>query len=190
VESKLFVEDPIYATAAWYAERERAPHLEQGAHQWRLSEAWRLATVAVNEWGVETVSDLGAGDGGFLSTLRDLPVTGWGYDLQPSNIEGAAERGVDVRYGDFVAGPVDHGDLTVCTEVLEHLLDPHALVAAIPSPVLIASSPVNETAAAHYAFHLWAWDRDGYADLLTAGGYQIVEHVDDRNFQVILGARL
>lgn len=198
MEAKLFSDDdiPDFTTAEWYGERERAPHLEQWNHQWRLEQARVLVAKAVFDFDVLSVSDLGAGDGGFLSTIKDLrrhdaPIAldSWGYDLQPTNIAGAAERGVNVTYADFLVDPVHYGDLTVCTECLEHLVDPHGLVRDCPSPWFVGSSPVNEHAGSHYAFHLWAWDRDGYAALLTQGGYEVVDHVDNGQFQVILGRR-
>jgi hypothetical protein len=85
-EHKLFTGDiPHVSTAAFHADRERAPHLEQPAHWARLQRA-RLfvgdASRALLDAGHTTlvsVSDLGCGDGGLLQLLTDLPdVTGWG----------------------------------------------------------------------------------------------------------------
>lgn len=183
MEARLFTDVPEYTTPEWYSSRERAPHLEQGAHQWRLAQAKRLVVLS----GARTVSDLGAGDGGLLSTLPGLEA--WGYDLQQTNIDGAKERGVDVRYADFLTAPVDYGELSVCTEVIEHLVDPHGFVRSVQSEWIVASSPVNETVESHYGFHLWVFDVEGYRALMRQGGYEVVEHVDNGMFQVILGRR-
>ena len=178
-------EPPIYSTPEWYAERERAPHLEQyGGQRDRLI----LAAEWINAVQPESVVDLGAGDGGLLSIL-DPGIKRWGYDLQPSNIEGAKERGVDVRLGDFLNDPVDWAELAICTETIEHLVDPHAFVRQVQSQMLLASSPALETNENHYEFHLWAWDVAGYKALLERGGYKVVKHRTISGFQVILGVR-
>lgn len=191
MEARLFVDTPEYVTPEWYATRERAPHLEQGAHMWRLAEAramiYRVETLH-DPGQHHTVVDLGAGDGGLLSTLPE-GITGWGYDLQPSNIEGAKERDVNVTLTNVLTDPVQWADLAVCTEMLEHLEDPHRFVRGISSRWLVASSPVNETIESHYGYHTWCWDRDGYRGLLEQGGFTILEHVDNGQFQVILGER-
>lgn len=191
-EWRLFPEGtiPEYSTPEWYEGRDRAPHIEEGIHQGRLKLASEMATDAANRHGCTSIVDLGAGDGGLLSTIRGIP--SWGYDLQSTNVEPArAERGVDVRYGDVVAGEVEWADLAICTEMLEHLVDPHAFVRRIAehSRVLVASSPFTENDREHYAFHLWAFDMSGYQALLEQAGYRIERHETVDLFQVIQGVR-
>ena len=181
---------PEWTTSGWYAGRDRAPHLEQDAHKARLHLAADMVAQTATELRLNTVVDLGAGDGGLLSLLKDAGLTAWGYDLQPSNIAGALERGVDVRLGDVVAGDIVWAGIAVATEMLEHLLDPHAFVARVAAArcrVLVASSPAWETGHSHYEFHTWAWDYDGYRALLEQGGYEVVRHEDAGGFQVALG---
>lgn len=185
-EWKLYGDDvPEYATAEWYAERERAPHLEQEPHRARLL----LSARMIADTSPSSVVDLGCGDGGLLSLLT---CPAWGYDLQPSNVAGGKERGVDVRYGDFLTQEIQWGELAVTTEVLEHLPDPHFAVSRISEDCrwLVASSPVNETDESHYAFHLWAWDQAGYAALLSENGWKVRAHELAGQFQVILGERV
>lgn len=178
---------PEWTTPEWYAQRERAPHLEQDGHRDRLF----LAADFVNSFEMDpaayTVSDMGCGDGGLLSLLTECFYC-WGYDLQPSNVEGARERGVDVRLGNALTDDVEWGDVAVCTEVLEHLIDPHAFVRNIPSRVLIASSPDGETLDQRYEFHTFGWDMDGYRALIEQGGYRVVRH-ESIGFQVLMGVR-
>lgn len=191
MEARLFdpAFPPEYTTPEWYSTRERAPHLEQGPHIWRLMTAREFIVQAVLDYKITTVSDLGAGDGGLLSTLWSVPVRGWGYDLQPSNITGAQQRNTAVYLKNVLTDDITYGDLSVATEMLEHLIDPHGFVRQIKSRLLVASSPVNETAESHYGYHLWAFDREGYAALLEQGGYEVIEHVDNGVFQCVFAQR-
>ncbi|MHB1950170.1 MAG: class I SAM-dependent methyltransferase [Acidiferrobacteraceae bacterium] len=188
METRFFADGtvPEFTTASWYATRERAPHLEQPGHRERLLLAATMVNEAIGERGLATVSDMGCGDGGLLTLIRGAEC--WGYDLQPSNVAGGRERGVDVRLGD-ATGAVRWGDLAVCTEMLEHLVDPHAFLATVPSRVVIASSPNGETVQSHYEFHAWGWDMDGYRALFEAAGWRVERHETVGGFQVLRGAR-
>jgi hypothetical protein len=201
-EHKLFTGDiPEVSTAGFHEHRERAPHLEQPAHQQRLRRAAKFVIAATNDLigrnqyrGVG-VSDLGCGDGGLLQLLTPLAgVTAWGYDFQPSNQAGWRERGVTAELLDvFTPTGLNCravvGNIAVTTEVLEHLADPHGTVRRIREAGalwLVASSPWNEHPGSHDACHAWAWDTDGYAALLTQGGWQIERHETVDQFQVVL----
>lgn len=206
-EWRLFPEGtvPEFATAAWYQGRERAPHLEQDGHRQRLHEAAAQVHAAARFCDRKpTVSDLGAGDGGLLSLLDpDLFTAVWGYDLQQTNVDAAwNERGVNIEYGNIVEGwsqltgfeqrtPISFGTISVATETLEHLVDPHAFVRTIArhSNVLVASSPWTERPGAAYEFHLWAFDQDGYRALLEQGGFDVVTQQICGGFQVLTGVR-
>lgn len=196
---------PEYTTPAWYAGRERAPHLEQGGgHTERLHEAAMQVVLAADMYGLGTVSDLGAGDGGLLSLINDSVPAAWGYDLQQTNVDGAVnDRKVSVYLGDVIEGvellgvqdgvmqkiPIEWGEISVATEMLEHLVDPHAFVRTIAehSRILIASSPWGERPGAAYEFHTWAWDQDGYRVLLECGGFQVVKQELRGGFQILTG---
>jgi hypothetical protein len=136
--------------------------------------------------------DLGCGDGGLLQLLKESNVPSWGYDLMPNNIEHAVNvRGVDARFTNFISDDIEYADVAVMTETLEHMEDPHQVVRDLPSKYLIASSPYNESDQSHYEFHLWAWDSDGYDELIRQGGYTILEKGFVSGWsQVVLAARL
>lgn len=176
---------PECTTPEWYLDRERAPHLEQAPHRGRL----HMTAQLVREANPVSVVDLGAGDGGLLSLIPDVPA--WGYDLCPANLDGAKARGVDVRLGDVVAGDIEWAELAVATEMLEHLVDPHGFVRRIAehSHWIVASSPWVETDVDHYEFHVWAWDTNGYRALIEQAGFEVVAHKQDQFFQVIMGIR-
>jgi 2-polyprenyl-3-methyl-5-hydroxy-6-metoxy-1,4-benzoquinol methylase len=197
-EWRLFPEGtvPECTLPSWYDTRARAPHLEEGAHRDRLLLAADMVRDAVDRFGVQSVVDLGCGDGGLLSLLQplsfetDTPM--WGYDLQRTNVNPAVlERNVDVRYGDTVNGEVEWGDLAVCTEFLEHLLEPHQFVRRVGehSRVIVASSPFTETDRSHYEFHTWAFDMAGYRALIEQAGFHVERHETTTQFQVILAVK-
>lgn len=206
-EWRLFPEGtvPEYTKPDWYAGRDRAPHLEQGEHRDRLIEAAAQVHAAAIEFfdHMPTVSDLGAGDGGLLSILdRSRIIAAWGYDLQQTNVDAArSQRCADVVLGDVVEGwatpysrlgtiPIQFGDISVCTEMLEHLIDPHWFVKSIVrSRVLVASSPWTERPGSAYEFHTWAFDPDGYRALLEQGGYRVVRQELRGMFQILTGVR-
>jgi SAM-dependent methyltransferase len=181
-----------FATAKWYKEREAAHHLEQYGHGERIQKAFDYTRLAMNMFDASTVVDLGCGDGGFLSLLKSDGIGSWGYDLQPQNIDYAVKnRGVDARLTDFSkASDLSYGDIVVMTEVLEHLIDPHGTLKKMPGKYLIVSSPYGETGDAHYEFHLWAWDLEGYRKLVENAGYKIILHDVVWLNQIILAERV
>jgi len=193
---RLFEEGtiPPWTTAEWYAGRDRAPHVDEAVHRGRLDVAARMVRHAAHELELSTVVDLGCGDGGLLWLLDKVrpPLDCWGYDLQQSNVGPAvAERGVDVRYGNVLWGEMEWGEIAVATEMLEHLVDPHEFVRRIAqhSRVLVASSPHTERHGNAYEFHTWAFDLEGYHELLEQAGFEVVAHETTGMFQVITGVR-
>lgn len=202
VEHRLFAGPvPHVSTAAFHEHRERAPHLEQGVHRPRLEKAADFVMAAVMELhyrGQEdvTVSDLGCGDGGLLSLLTSLHVKAWGYDFQPSNTQGWAERGVTATQADVFGkdrNTIEYGNIVVCTEVLEHVADPHGALRFIAVHpwvnYLVCSSPWTETMESHDECHAWAWDLDGYRALVEQAGFRVRRHVEVGMFQVVLAVK-
>jgi SAM-dependent methyltransferase len=189
-EHRLFDGDRAYvSTAAFHADRARAPHLEQADHRARLV---RAAEV-VRALEPQSVVDLGCGDGGLLSLLRQPPaIPAWGYDFQPSNVTGWAERGVDAELRD-VFDNLDvprWGQVAVLTEVLEHLTDPHLSLAWVGQSVqfVVASSPWNEGPGAHPEEHAWAWDVSGYRQMFDDARYDVLHH-EQVGWSQIIAAR-
>jgi hypothetical protein len=180
------------STAEFHSNRPRAKHLEQPAHRGRLLRAADYVRAAVG-MGAKTVSDLGCGDGGLLSLIKD-EVSAWGYDFCPANEAGWEERGVTAWQWDVFNRRTDVklGEVSVVTEVLEHLTDPHDAVRWIAddSRFIVASSPWDEGPWWHDECHAWAWDREGYRALIEQGGYRILNHENVGRFQIVLGVQL
>lgn len=190
-EWKLFDGDTAHvSTAEFHAGRARAAHLEDPLHRPRLELAAELVREAVR-LGAGSLSDLGCGDGGLLSLIQE-EVPAHGYDFCPANTEGWVERGVKAEFLDVFGADRDRvvfGDITVVTEVLEHLADPHGAVRWIGehSRFIVASSPWTETPESHDECHAWAFDLVGYLNLIRQGGYTVLQHKTVGPFQVVLG---
>jgi hypothetical protein len=124
---------------------------------------------------VQTVTDLGCGDGSLLYRLK-LGENAWGYELGIGDVTYGHSCGLDIRQQDIVngAGDLAYGDIIIVSEVLEHLDDPVAFLRRLPDRLLIASSPSRETGDWHNEIHSWAWDLDGYRDLLDRGGWRVI----------------
>ncbi len=191
-EWRLFDEGtiPEYTLPEWYVGREHAPHLEQAGHRERLMQSAAYVAHAAFGRRLRTVVDLGAGDGGLLSLLGP-GLRAWGYDLMPANIDAAKDRGVDVRLDDAVDGEIDWADIAVCTEVLEHLVDPHAFVRRIGEHcrALVCSSPADERPGRAYEFHTWAFDETGYRNLVEQAGFRVLASRRVNRFQVLLAVK-
>lgn len=190
-EWKLFEgKIPFVSTPEFHEHRERARHLEQADHRDRLLTAAEF--VRTSSLLGPLYSDLGCGDGGLLSITQSSFEQAWGYDFQPSNSAGWAEREITAYQADVFSMDRDSailGDVVSCTEVLEHLADPHEVVRWIhDDPLtksLVCSSPVNETDMYHDECHAWAWDFEGYSALVSGGGWHIEDHRIVGRFQVV-----
>lgn len=198
-EYKLFQgKVPRVSTFGFHEHRERAPHLEQEGHQPRLHKAAQFVQDAcLLDGEASSVVDLGCGDGGLLSVVQGYSCVSraWGYDFTPSTQAGWQERGVTAYLKDVFGkdrDDIQFGRITVMTEVLEHLADPHAEVrwVAQNSNFLVASSPYDESPASYDECHAWAWDLDGYRNLIESNGFRVIHHEALANkFQVVLAQR-
>lgn len=157
------------STFEFHEHRERAAHLEQSWQNGRLYMAAKL----IRSVNPRDVVDLGCGDGGLLSLIKDIP--SWGYDFAPNNAAGWAERGVTAElrdvFNDYSFTP-KWAELVVLTEVLEHTDDPHFIVDWVSRncKYLVASVPHDEQPGEHVIEgcheHIWGWDEQGFKELI------------------------
>ncbi len=185
MEYKLFG-TPQFHDAAWYQSREAADHINDPSHRIRLLEALRLIhhIIECEDLELKTLADWGAGNGGLLSEFKknDHGMKYWGYDLCPANQQYGCEKYcVDIQLIDIVEGDPVPGEITVLTELLEHLVSPHDLLDRLlhPEPQcrwIVASTPGFEDFRNHYEYHLWAWTGDSFADMFSRANWDVVRH--------------
>lgn len=120
-----------------------------------------------HHWGIDDTErrplagrsglDVGCGAGLLAEPLARLGASVTGVDAAPENIaaarDHAAGQGLDIDYrsGELAALNLPRFDLVICMEVIEHVADPRAFVAALadrlaPGGLMVLSTP-NRTAA-------------------------------------------
>lgn len=194
---------PHYSTVPFFEGHPWVPPAAQYGHAERTAMVGRLVRHYVPLYGCTSLSDLGCGDGAFLDSIRDLDIPMWGYDAGTANVEQALKNGLDVRQHDFLTDTVHYGDMVTLSEVVEHLADPHGFLSTLRGDTLIVSSPSAETDEWHYEDHAWAWDLEGYRDLVTNAGWRVITQdeciggtnshggmVREQRFQAIVARRI
>jgi hypothetical protein len=148
--------------------------------RWPDHAARTLTTASLISWlQPNTVCDPACGDASILETAHRLAPIHHAYlaDLSAPQIAALRpsfphETWVGDLHGQLDRLPVV--DLILLTEVLEHLEDPdEALRHARRKGVhLIASSPIGDPEMGRNHEHLWAWDTDGYGEMLRDTGWE------------------
>ena len=184
-------DQPHSHDAEWYKSRELADHINQEGHRPRLMQVLEYLIQIVGDNSEITIADFGCGNGGLIREIESkLPNKIWGYDLQPTNIEDAIQKGnsENIKYLDFINESIEFPDIAIATEVLEHLVDPDAFIKRLLDngvKYIIASSPDYETPTYHAPFHLWVFNGDSYKEMFIASGWDVTLHHKDY-FQYII----
>lgn len=97
---------------------------------------------------VETIVDVGCGEGRFLVEARGKYRSGMGIDADPERLRAARDRGASAVRADIESGelPCRAVAAAACLDVIEHVRDPASLLARIgrslrPGGLLILSTP-------------------------------------------------
>lgn len=184
MEARLFdpQSPPEWLDPLWWVDQPHVNHLDNRVHQARLRSAAETAMQLSEKFSGPAICDLGSCDGGLLE-LIDNNFRAFGYDVIDVSIRyGRDVREVDLRYGNVVEDlSLELAPVVVCTEMLEHLEDPHKFLWELKGRGVeygVFSSPHSETAEYHEWNHAWAWDREGYSKMFEASGWEIVSHID------------
>ena len=177
--------------AEWYKDREVADHINESGHRPRLMQVLDFLLQILEQHPDLSICDFGCGNAGLIREIESKVSNKiWGYDLCPANVEDAATKGnQNVFYKDFVIeDDIMYPDIAICTEVLEHLVDPDTFIKKLLNngvKFIIASSPDYETPSYHAPFHLWVFNGDSYKEMFVDAGWNVVLHHKDY-FQYIV----
>lgn len=159
--------------AAIYAEPHR--HDQWPDHIARVDATIALARELFTVTGIpRSIADLSCGDAAIAFALHPASCGKFGPD--------AVLHLGDLAPGWPYHGPIektlrdlDRADLLICTETIEHLNDPDAVLALARdrAAALLLSTPESEGNDAN-AEHYWRWDTAGVRDMLTAAGWDPV----------------
>lgn len=125
----------------------------------------RTLEIAQSIDGVKSVADLSAGDA-FIINALGLRETYVGDYAPRYEYTGAIEKTIE---------EIPNVDLFICSETLEHIDNPIALLKQIRAKTnyLLLTTPHakwDDTNLEHY----WAWDKAGIAELLAEAGFETV----------------
>ena len=181
--------------AEWYKDREAVDHINQPGHRPRLLQVQDFLFGILQQKPSATICDFGCGNAGLIREIETKTSNQiWGYDLWPANVEDAHLKGNkdNVFYKDFIVeSDIKYPDIAICTEVLEHLVDPDTFIKKLLDnkvEYIIASSPDYETPTYHAPFHLWVFNGDSYKEMFTDAGWKVTLHHKDY-FQYIVAKR-
>jgi hypothetical protein len=141
------------------------PHDHTAFHDHKLRVA---ATIQIGKWlapAMNSAADLSCGNGAILYGLNAFErVFG---DYAPGwSLTGPIEETID---------QIEPVDMFVCSETIEHLDDPDAVLAKIraKTKVLLLSTPVDAWDDANLE-HYWAWSRTDVEEMLAVAGFKSV----------------
>jgi hypothetical protein len=129
-----------------------------------VDHAFRISDTVAAAPPAESAADLSCGDGIILRTLTASQK--FYGDLAPGYpLQGPIDQTID---------QIPQVDLFVCCETLEHIPSPTATLRKIRSRAqqLLLSTPVGAWGDDNPE-HLWAWDRAGVEEMLTAAGWNV-----------------
>lgn len=145
-------------------------HKRWGHGHWlRVEATIVLGTWMVTDFGLRSGADLSCGNGEILNRLplsqRLLGDYASGY-VYKGEIENTIDHIPDV-------------DLFVCSETIEHLDEPEAVLCQIraKSRYLLLSTPIGEDDLGNPE-HLWGWDQEAVKAMLEDCGWEVIARND------------
>lgn len=165
-------------------------HTRWDDHKVRIQRTVEIATVFGGTYGRwQSGIDLTCGDGAILSRLVAGGVLQYGYFGDMVQMAGPPYLDVIGRVEDTIvthmaeAGRTPPYDLYVCSETLEHVRDPWALLANARqlADYMVLSTPIDEADDVGNPEHYWSWGVDDVMHMLRDAGWT----VDDNDVTVL-----
>jgi len=138
-------------------------HTRWADHVIRVNVTTSLARWFADQTGCRSAADLSCGDGAILNAL-DLPTKVFGDYAPGYELTGPIERTIE---------QLSHVDLFICSETIEHLDDPDAVLRRInvKARFLVLSTPIGEADVGNPE-HYWGWDVDDVREMLGSTGWE------------------
>lgn len=134
------------------------------------------ATIDVANWLMRdmqqyTVADLSCGDGAIAMALSGVSEVILGDFAPGYPITGPIEE---------TLGKIDHVDLLICSETIEHLDDPDSVLrtARHTANRLVLSTPIDEVFEDNNPEHYWGWGVADVQEMLIDSGWREVTRID------------
>jgi predicted TPR repeat methyltransferase len=198
MNSELFLPDGYSTNPPASADRDGTPYWQAGLTHNDVRyqvPVYRLVARRARTLAPRLVMDIGCGSGDKLAEfLSPLPTRVVGVD-QESAIQIARERFPQVEW---CSGDLDRDslwddllqfrpELTICADVIEHLVDPVGLLARlhrlIDEGLLVLSTPDRSRLENRSALgppgnprHIHEWTMEELSSLVVANGFRIVDH--------------
>jgi len=169
------------------------PHWHAEESPWKADQIMRM--LARHHLAPGTVSELGCGVGEILKQLQgrlDDDCQFWGYDISPQAIELAQEKAnerLNFRVVDIQQEQIESSDLMLLIDVLEHIEDPYAFLAAIKKTAEYKLFHVSLTVSVQTVMRkngllnvrqeygmVNYFTKETLLQTLTDAGYEIVDH--------------
>lgn len=172
---------PPEVLAEMYPEPHDHRRWGQGHHD-RVEATIALAQRHLDPAERRLVADLSCGNGEIARRIcTDQP-----HGLHLGDYAGAEMRVGETGYLGAIEQTVTMlplVDVFVCSETIEHLDDPGAVLAMVRtrSERLVLSTPLDCWDDTN-AEHLWAWDREGVEDLAMRAGWRVLDYDDEPAF--------
>jgi 2-polyprenyl-3-methyl-5-hydroxy-6-metoxy-1,4-benzoquinol methylase len=161
-------------------------------HVFRIERTLKFAAELIHGCKINggSVIDLSCGDGAIVRELYRMGLVGAAGmqlgDRVPAEhltVVGPIEQTIKSFQPQSIIrccgkpGVNRYHDLFICTETLEHVEDPDALLREIR---LTANYAIFTTPAGEFddrnEEHYWGWDADGLREMLTEAGFTVVSH--------------
>lgn len=182
----------VDAAFSRYAERGAYHWTEIGGHWIRhnafTAERYRRVLHFAARTHPKRLLDVGCGDGAFLwaahRTLRGVQLEGFDPNSDAQRLARGmlAARGLSVPvHGDWASLPSHAFDVVTCSEVIEHVSDPDALLrdihrVLVPGGVAVLTTPIRLTEEPADPNHRIEWFPGEFRRLCESSGMKVVDH--------------